>query len=48
MSKFYTEGKASDHPDVAGQTEFTERADQELQRRKKKEQRKWDHNFLDF
>lgn len=40
MSKFYTEGKASDHPDVAGQTEFTERADQELQRRKKERAKK--------
>ena len=40
MSKFYTEGKASDHPDVAGQTEFKERADQELQRRRQERVKK--------
>lgn len=35
MSNFYTEGKATEHPDISGQTEFQSIADKILEKRKK-------------
>lgn len=35
MSNFYSEGKATEHPDVAGQSEFQKKADVELERRRR-------------
>ena len=34
MSNFYTEGKATEHPDISGQTEFQSIADKILEKRK--------------
>jgi hypothetical protein len=40
MSRLYIEGRASEHPDVAGQTEFQKKADEELTRRRKERLKK--------
>ena len=49
MSNFYTEGKATEHPDISGQTEFQSIADKILEKRKKERSilpKKEEYNFL--